>query len=96
LLATIQTLQVGAVDPGVAFALGANIDALFQGKGGSPPSTVILDYIYGVAAYNAWQSKRDDNFDDIMNQYREKHYAQIQPMTPRPSGLVVISTYSLI
>ncbi|KAH9953559.1 hypothetical protein BGW80DRAFT_1192203 [Lactifluus volemus] len=79
LLATIQTLQVGAVDPGVAFALGANIDALFQGEGGSPPSTVILDYIYGVAAFNAWQKEHDGDFEP-MTQYREENYINITPL----------------
>ena len=73
-------LQVGSVSPGVAFALGENVDALFQSEGGSPPSTVILDYVYGVAAYISWHSKRSDGID-VMNQYREEHYAQI-PRAP--------------
>ncbi|KAH9980904.1 hypothetical protein BGW80DRAFT_1267112 [Lactifluus volemus] len=52
---------------------GANVDALFQGDGDSPPSTLILDYVYGVAAYNAWQSKFDGDFE-VMKQYHDKHY----------------------
>ena len=34
--------------------------------------------IYGIAAYNAWQSKRDDDFD-VMNQYRKEHYVDHLP-----------------
>jgi hypothetical protein len=71
--------QFGAVGPGIAFSLGENVDALFQGEGGSLPSTVILNYVYGVAAYKSWHSKHSDAFD-VMSQYREKHYAQIQPL----------------
>ena len=83
LLATLQTLQFGGVGPGIALALGANVDALFQGEGGSLPSTVILDYVYGVAAYKTWHSKRGDVFD-IMNDYCENHYAQIPPLPHAP------------
>jgi hypothetical protein len=86
-LAYLQTLQIGAVDPGFALALfsslaqaGGNVDAFFRGEGGSLPSTVILDYVYGVAAYKSWHSQRGDGLD-VVNQYREKHYAQI-PRAP--------------
>jgi hypothetical protein len=72
-------LQIGPVSPRVASILGANVDALFQGDGDSPPSTVILDYVYGVAAYNAWESKRDGDFK-VMKQYRDKHYKGIPPL----------------
>jgi hypothetical protein len=83
--------SIGRIDPGildahpsVAFDLGANVDVLFRGDGDSPPSTVILDYVYGVAAYNAWQSKRDGDFE-AMTQYREGHYTNITPVhTPNP------------
>jgi len=77
LLATLQN-----VHPSVALALGANVDALFQGEGGSPPSTVILDYVYGVAAYNSWRSNRGNV--DVMGEYRKIHYANIKPPSRAP------------
>jgi hypothetical protein len=69
--------QIGTVPPSVALTLGANVDALFQGEGGSLPSTVILDYVYGVAAYKSWHSNRDDV--DVMDEYHKKHYAPRAP-----------------
>ena len=42
------------------------VDALFQGEGVPLPSTVILDYAYGIAAYKleAWRtSKHGDGFN---------------------------------
>jgi hypothetical protein len=57
-LTTLQT-QFGSVKPGTALAAGANVDALFQGEGGSLPSTIILDYAYGAAAYQTWKSGDD-------------------------------------
>jgi hypothetical protein len=88
LLATLQTLQVGDVDhspallSGAALDVGANVDALFQGEGGLLPYTIILDYV-GVAAYKSWHSKHGDVFN-VMNAYREKHYAQIPPLPHAP------------
>ena len=60
-----------------------NVDALFQGQGVPLPSTVILDYLYGIAAYKAWSSKHGDSFNQMMA-YRKKHYAQIPPSIPAP------------
>jgi hypothetical protein len=69
--------------PDVAFLALQNVDALFGGIGVRLPSTVILDYIYGITAYKAWRSKRDDGFDQ-MKAYRNEHYAQIPPPSPSP------------
>ena len=66
-----------------AFHALQNVDALFGGTGVPLPSTVILDYIYGIAAYKAWRSKRGDGFNQ-MNAYRNEHYAQIPPPSPAP------------
>ena len=55
-----------------------NVDALFRGEGIPLPSTIILDYLYGIAAYKAWRSERGDSFDQ-MNAYRNVYYAQIPP-----------------
>jgi hypothetical protein len=76
LLATLE-----GANSTVAFALGANVDALFQGEGGSLPSTLILDYVYGIAAYQCWASEGDNV---LVKDYRESHYANIPPHSPAP------------
>ena len=38
----------------ILFEAGANLDILFQGTGTSPPSHVILDFMYGIAALKQW------------------------------------------
>ncbi|KAH9965169.1 hypothetical protein BC827DRAFT_1126222 [Russula dissimulans] len=81
----LATLQNGGIGPATALALGANVDALFQGEGGSLPSTVILDYAYGVAAYQTWRSERGD-VSDAIRAYREAHYEKI-PHLRRDSSL---------
>jgi hypothetical protein len=60
-----------------------NVDALFGGTGVSLPSTIILDYMYGISAYQAWRSMRGDGFNQ-MKAYRNEHYAQIPPPPSRP------------
>jgi hypothetical protein len=82
LLTAFQTLQIGPVPPSVAFYLGANVDALFEGEGGSLPSTVILNYVYGVAAYKFWHSNRGDV--DVMDEYRQNYHADIPPFPRGP------------
>ena len=68
-----------------AYAAGANVEAVFQGQGERAPlpSTVILDYVYGVAAYQAWHSEHGD-VSTVMDNYRREHYAQIQPLPDNP------------
>ena len=67
----------------MAYDAVQNVDVLFRGTGVPLLPTVILDYIYGVSAYQAWRSKRGDGFDQ-MKAYR-KHYAQIPPPPPPSS-----------
>ena len=96
MLAALQAIQNAGIDPPPSMAHDAlqNVDALFGGTGVSLPSTFILDYIYGIAAYKAWRSRRGDGFNQ-MKAYRNEHYAQIPPPpsdprkrhTPRRSGL---------
>ena len=62
-----------------------NIDAVFRGEGDPLPSTVILDYLYGIAAYKAWRSKRGDSFNQL-EAYCIGHYAQIPPTSSAPPG----------
>jgi len=66
------------IPPDIAHAALLNVDALFEGTGVPLPSTIILDYIYGITAYKAWGSKRGDGFDQ-MKGYFDKHYAEITP-----------------
>ena len=61
---------------------GANVDVLFQGDRVMLPSTVILDYVYGVAAYKTWHSNREVPI--VMNEYCKENYAQIPPLPHSP------------
>ncbi|KAI0294223.1 hypothetical protein BC826DRAFT_1013059 [Russula brevipes] len=74
--ASLASPQMGGVFPGVGVFPGANVDALFQGEGGSLPSPVILDYAYG-ACWERWRP-------EIINNYRNDHYATIPPLPPTP------------
>lgn len=70
------------IHPSAAFACGAHIDALFQGTKISLPPAIILDYMYGVAAYKHWRSSQIDNeVHNIMKSYHREHYAGI-PVPP--------------
>ncbi|KAI9465246.1 hypothetical protein BJY52DRAFT_1220925 [Lactarius psammicola] len=54
----LETLtNTGTLRPLTAFIHGAHIDAMFRGTGGSLTPAVILDYMYGVAAYKRRSSK---------------------------------------
>jgi len=78
----ITLTNMGVLHPFTAFIHGAHIDALFQGTDRSLPlpPDIILDYMYGVAAYKCWSSRKDTH--DIMKSYRTEHYAHI-PVLPR-------------
>ena len=54
-------------------------DARITGMGISPPSTVVLDFMYGVAAYRCWCSGQD--IDEVMQRHFAKHYKSI-PIPP--------------
>ncbi|KAF8347106.1 hypothetical protein F5887DRAFT_48592 [Amanita rubescens] len=56
-------------------------DALIIGTGTPLPSTVILDYMYGVAAYRRWGSGQD--IEEVMEQRFAEHYKSI-PIPPAP------------
>lgn len=55
--------------PAISFAAGLNVDAIFPSES-SPPSTIILDYMYGVTAYKCWGS-RGAIQDLVENSHRE-------------------------
>jgi hypothetical protein len=86
MLDVFQVIQDAGMVPPPSLAHDAlqNVDVLFGGTGVPLPSTVILDYIYGIIVYKAWRSKRGDGFDQ-MKAYRNEHYAHIPP-PPRPSS----------
>ena len=73
MLEVLQLLQNAGMVPPASIAHSAlqNADALFGGTGVPLPSTVILDYIYGIAAYNAWRSERVDGFDQMEKYHNE-------------------------
>ena len=54
-------------------------DACIAGTGISPPSTVILDFMYGIAAYQRWGSGQD--IKEVMQQRFAEHYKSI-PIPP--------------
>jgi hypothetical protein len=71
------------LNPSAAFSYGAHMDAQFQGTGILLPPAIILDYLYGVAAYNCWKSRQgDDDVHAVMRSYRREHYADIPRMPP--------------
>jgi hypothetical protein len=61
-------------------------DARIAGTGISPPSTVILDFMYGVAAYRCWGSGQD--IKEVMQQRFAERYKSIPipPGAPHSSG----------
>ncbi|KAH9042303.1 hypothetical protein EDB84DRAFT_1559481 [Lactarius hengduanensis] len=72
----------GTPHPLTAFDMGAHVDALFNGKDRLlllRPHEIVLDYMYGVAAYKRWKSTA--GIHDVMQSYYEEHYANI----PAPS-----------
>ena len=80
----MQNAGIGTyITPLIAHSSLQNVDLLFQGEGFPLPSTVILDYAYGIAAYNAWRSERGDGFIQ-MEAYRVDHYGHIPPPSPAP------------
>jgi hypothetical protein len=57
----------GNMHPFSAFTLGLGVDAIFRGTGTSQPPAIILDYMYGVAAYNCWGSTAQGIHDVVEN-----------------------------
>jgi hypothetical protein len=75
--------------PDIAYRYGAaHVDAQFhsseQGTLLPLPPAIILDYVYGVAAYRMWRSDRD-SVHDVMSTYHREHYADIPPPPRRIS-----------
>ena len=77
------------------YSAGLSVDALFKEASSeetmesaeeiSLPSEVILDYMYGVAAYNLWKSGQDgDESHEIMEEYYTAHYQTLPIPDPSP------------
>jgi hypothetical protein len=79
--------------PDIAYRCGAHVDAQFRGSGLGAllplPPSIILDYVYGVAAYRMWRS--DKRVHDVMSTYHREQYAGI-PSLPRPSPTASMSS----
>ncbi len=62
------------------FGLGLSVDANFQGTDDTTPPIVLLNFIYGVAAYQRWQSPPGIG---IIEKYFKDHYKGIPVPPPR-------------
>jgi hypothetical protein len=76
--------------PSIAYSYGAHVDVQFRGSGTVAlrplPPAIILDYMYGVAAYRMWRSDLE-SVHDVMSTYHRKNYADIPPPPRRiPTG----------
>jgi hypothetical protein len=86
----VETLEhEGTLRPYAAIIYGASFDAQFR-NGGSlespPPSFIILDYVYGMAAYKCWGTPGQGR--KLMENYHLKHYQHAKeagPSNPKPS-----------
>jgi len=65
--------------PGIAFEVGANLDARLQG--GPIPPAIILDYVYGIATYKCW-GRGGGGDGTVMKRYHREHYTDIPPRPP--------------
>jgi hypothetical protein len=69
-----------SMPPNILFEAGANLDILFQGTGTPPPSDIIIDYMYGIAAFKCWGIEASR---EILQTYYESHYKPVL-RTPNP------------
>jgi len=68
-------------------------DALIAGTGISPPSTIVLDYMYGVAAYRRWGSGH--HIMAVMEHCFTEHYRSIPIPPASPPSSDDDSSYDL-
>ena len=57
-------------------------DARIAGTGVSPPPSILLDFMYGVAAYECWGGGQD--ISEVMQHRFAEHYESIPIPTPSP------------
>ena len=71
--------------PDTSHVLMPQYDACIASMGISPPSTIILDFMYGIAVYWHWGSGHD--IKEVMQHHFTEHYKSI-PILPAslPSG----------
>jgi hypothetical protein len=74
------------VNPSFAFYIGGNVDVNHEiplDIRYSLPPAIILDYMYGVAAYSCWKSKQ--GVHSVMESYHQEHYSNIPVIYRSPS-----------
>jgi hypothetical protein len=85
--------------PNLAYNSGAHVDVQFRGSAPKAllpealpplPPAIILDYVYGVAAYRMWRSDKE-RVHDVMSTYHREQYAGI-PSLPRQSPTAGMSS----
>jgi hypothetical protein len=78
----LNTLRQARITPEQSFYfdLGLSVDANFQGTDDTTPPFVLLNFIYGVAAYQRWQSCPGIS---IIEKYFNDHYKKIPVPPPR-------------
>ena len=62
------------------FGLGLSVDANFQGTDDTTPPIVLLNFLYGIAAYQCWQSRPGIS---IIEKYFNDYYKKIPVPPPR-------------
>jgi hypothetical protein len=60
------------------------LDARISGTGISPPPNLLLDFMYGVAAYRRWGGGQD--ISEVMQHRYTEHYKSIPIPPPSPSS----------
>ena len=69
-----------SMPPTILFPAGANLDIRFRGTGTPLPSDLILDYVYGIAAFKCWGI---EGSREMLQTYYESHYKPVL-LTPNP------------
>jgi hypothetical protein len=64
------------------FTVGANLDLRFRGTGTPSPSDVILDHMYGIAAFKCWRWGLEAS-REMLQTYYESRYKPVL-LTPNP------------
>jgi hypothetical protein len=68
------------IEPPAARPLLPDYDAHMTGTGIYPPPSILLDYTYGVAAYQRWHGGQD--IDQMMKDRFAEKYKDIPPLPP--------------
>ncbi|SRR6266404_5941544 len=70
--------------------IGPHVDILCQGTGTPLPSAIIMDFIYGVAAYHLWSSRRGQgDIHEVMANYHDTHYKILTHPPNQPTPIIL-------